>query len=302
VNLRLRGIVIPAPTAFLQDGELDEEVTREVLEFYVERKVHGIFLLGSFGQGMAMRTDQRKRAAEIAIDQVKGRVPVVIQVGATEPYTAVELAEHAKKIGADAIGMVPPYYYSDHTEYEIFEHFRIVDRAVGMPILLYNNEKYCGINISPETMGRLVKEVPRIIGVKLAFTDLERAMRYIEMLPSDFAVFALPSTLIPGLLWGVKGTINPPMSAFPELGLELTQLVDEGRLTEALHLQKKILTLLKRLRRLAVTFGKSVHCETLRARGFRIKHFPRYASRSVGENEREEIRQALAEAGVPLDH
>ncbi|HUR72429.1 MAG TPA: dihydrodipicolinate synthase family protein, partial [Candidatus Limnocylindrales bacterium] len=148
----VRGVVLPSPTVFREDGSIDEPLMRELTDWFVACGVQAFFILGSYGQGAAMQTEERKRVAEIIVQQVKHRVPVVVHVGAVDPYTAIDLGRHAKAIGAEAIGHVGPYYYADRSEYEIIEHLKMVDRAVGMPMLIYNNPRYSGYNIHPHFM------------------------------------------------------------------------------------------------------------------------------------------------------
>src|SRR3970282_1264605 len=112
-------------------GEVDEKVFREIIDFELRAKVDGLMVAGSYGQGPGMRPDQRMRAAEVALEQVQGKVPVVVHVGAPDIQTVVLLAEHSAKIGAAALLIVPPYYYTDHSEFELIEHYRAVARAVS---------------------------------------------------------------------------------------------------------------------------------------------------------------------------
>ena len=184
---QVRGIVLPSPTVFLEDGTVDEKLMRELTDWFIACGVHAFFILGSYGQGPALPPEERKKVAEIVVQQVKHRVPVVVHIGAVDPYTAIDLGKHAKAIGAEAIGHVGPYYYADRSEYEIIEHFKMVDRAVGMPILVYNNPRYSGYNIHPDFMARLVSAVPRIFGAKLAMGSVDEAMAYMKIVKAPFA-------------------------------------------------------------------------------------------------------------------
>jgi len=145
----IRGMVMPVPTPFLEDGEVDERVFEELLDFYLASGVSAFFINGSYGQGPAMAIEQRKRTAEIAVNRVKHRLPVMVHVGAVDPFTSSDLGRHARSIGADAVAIVGPYYYSDHNEYEVIEHYRAVDKATELPVMVYNNPQYSGYNITP---------------------------------------------------------------------------------------------------------------------------------------------------------
>ena len=120
----IRGVLLPIITPFDEKVRIDENIMRQLVDFHIKAGVHGLFVLGSTGQGPAMTIDERKQAAAIALDQAKSRVPVIIHVGTADAGSAVELAEHAAAHKADAVAIVPPYYYSDHTEYEIIAHYK----------------------------------------------------------------------------------------------------------------------------------------------------------------------------------
>src|SRR5437870_4426671 len=220
---KIRGIVLPLPTVFLDDGRVDEKLMRELTDWFVACGVQAFFILGSYGQGPALTPDERKRTAEIVMDHLKHRVPCIVHVGAVDPFTAIDLGTHAKSIGAEAIGHVGPYYYADRSEYEIIEHFKMVDRAVGLPILVYNNPRYSGYNIHPGFMSRLVEAVPNIFGAKLAMGSVDEAMAYMKIVSKPFAPFALASNLVSAMSVGVVGTISPPLAVTPELGVELSR-------------------------------------------------------------------------------
>jgi len=113
---RAKGNIAPIPAVFDGKGEPDLPMIERLADWYLNAGVHGFFVLGSQGQGAACRIDQRKAVAETVVRRVRGRVPVIVQIGAVDPYTSIELGQHAKSVGADAIGIVGPYYYSDRSE------------------------------------------------------------------------------------------------------------------------------------------------------------------------------------------
>src|SRR6185503_191848 len=295
---QVRGIVLPSPTVFLEDGKVDEKLMRELTDWFVACGVHAFFILGSYGQGPAMTPEERKKVAEITLKQVKHRVPVVIHIGAVDPYTAIDLGKHAKAIGAEAIGHVGPYYYADRSEYEIIEHFKMVDRAVGMPLLIYNNPRYSGYNIHPSFMARLVESVPNIFGAKLAMGSVDEAMAYMKMVKAPFAPYALASNLVSAMSVGVAGTISPPLAVTPELGVALVRAIDAGKNAEALALQKTIIRIHDIFLRLAGPFGRTIYCEAMRLRGFAVKMYPRWPSKPLTREAYDELRDLFAELNL----
>src|SRR6266545_3859687 len=289
---QIRGIVLPSPTVFLEDGRVDEKLMRELTDWFIDCDVHAFFVLGSYGQGPAMAPNERKKVAEIVVQQVKHRVPVVVHIG------AVDLGKHGKSIGADAIGHVGPYYYADRSEYEIIEHFKMVDRALGMPILVYNNPRYSGYNIHPAFMARLVETVPNIFGAKLAMGSVDEAMAYMKMVKAPFAPYALASNLVSAMSVGVAGTISPPLAVTPEIGVELIRAIDAGKLEEALALQKSVIRIHDIFLRLAGPFGRTIFCEAMRLRGFDVKMYPRWPSKPLSREAYDELKDLFVELKI----
>jgi dihydrodipicolinate synthase/N-acetylneuraminate lyase len=296
----IKGIVMPILTPFKEDGELDEAMGCELADFLIGAGVHALFTLGSFGQGPVLRIEQRKRFAEVLTKHVGGRVPVIVHVGTADSYSTAELGLHAKSIGADAIAVVGPYYYSDHTEYEIMEHFKEVGAKVGMPMMVYHNPPYSGYDIPPAMMLRLKEAVPQIFGMKLSADSLEIALNFLQALPKDFAVYGLGSTLLPGALYGIRGTIVPTMISFPELSVSLWRALEARKLDEALALQAKVNEIRSVMRTLRRTYGEAVQLEAIRLRGFAVKKFPRWTTRSFSPEDRNLLAHALNSAGVPI--
>jgi len=115
-NFKLRGITTALVTPFTQDGEVDEEALREILRFQLKARVNGFYPLGTTGVGPAMEAFERKRVAEVVVEETSGRVPVIVQIGASEPTVTLDLARHAEKIGADAVASLTPFYYHPGTK------------------------------------------------------------------------------------------------------------------------------------------------------------------------------------------
>jgi dihydrodipicolinate synthase/N-acetylneuraminate lyase len=291
----IRGMLLPIPTVFDGTGEVDEPLMRDMTQFYVGTGVHGFFVAGSYGQGPAMRPDQRKAVAKLIVEEVRGRIPVVVHIGAVEPYTAIDLGVHAREIGADAVGMVGPYYYSDHTVDEVVLHYQRVDAAVQLPMLVYNNPGYQGYPIDLPLMQRLCTTVPRIFGAKIAMGTIDDVRRYVEGIPG-FAAFALSSGLMPGMLHGIRGTISPPLTLVPELGVDLVRAIDERRDADATRLQEQVREVETVLVRVWKQYGRTPYAEGLRALGFTIKEYPRWPTMPLPEEERGPLLDLLKRA------
>jgi dihydrodipicolinate synthase/N-acetylneuraminate lyase len=296
---KIKGIVMPIMTPFKEDGELDEPMGCALADFLIGAGVHALFMLGSFGQGPVLRMDQRKRFAEVMIKHVRGRVPVIIHVGTADSYSTAELGLHAQAAGADAIAVVGPYYYSDHTEYEIVAHFKEIGQRVAAPMMVYQNPPYSGYDITPPMLLRLKESVPQIFGVKISADSLELALNYVQQLPEDIGVYGLASALLPGVLYGIRGTIVPTMISFPELAVSLWRALEEKDLDEALALQTRMNGIRNTMRTLRRTYGEAVQREAIGLRGLSVKRFPRWTTRPFSPEDRDVLARALREAGVP---
>jgi len=236
------------------------------------------------------------RAAEIAIDQTRSRVPVVIHVGTADAESTVQLAVHAADKGASAVAVIPPYYYSDHTEYEIVAHYRAVADAVSLPIFIYENPKYSGISISPELAVRMKETVPSIRGIKVAY-GMGGMLEYVRLLPPDVSVFTGNADLFGLVPFGLAGMINPPTSFVPELCVALWQALRENQYEKAVDLQSKVNNVARIVAGALRRYGRSALAEVFRMRGFAIKRFPKWETRPMPEDAREALFRDLQGSG-----
>lgn len=293
-----RGILIPLVTPFDASGALDAAALRRLTEFYAGSEVQAIFALGSAGQGLVMTLDQRRQALDTILAAANGRVPVIVHVGTIESFSGRELARHAAAAGADAIAIVPPFYYSDHTELEVIAHFgEIADAAPDLPVVVYDNPKYSGIEISPRLVLELRKRVPAIAGMKAAFASIDYMLGYLEQVP-DFAVYAgAIHHLADTAPRGVAGSINPPSSVFPELCAELWQAIAGRRTDEARQVQQRVNALTAVVADYVQRLGRGAVTEVLRMRGFDVVRYPRWTTYTFSPDDRRRLREALTAAG-----
>jgi dihydrodipicolinate synthase/N-acetylneuraminate lyase len=292
----IRGVLLPIITPFDEKGRVDEQIMRQLVDFHIGASVQGLFVLGSTGQGPAMSIEERKKAAATALDQARSRVPVVIHVGTADAESTAELASHAAAHNADAVAVVPPYYYSDHTEYEIIAHYKAVAAAMPLPIFIYENPKYSGISIAPNFAVRMKEKVPTLKGIKVAYGQ-GALLEYVRLLP-DVSVFTGNADLFGLVPFGVAGMINPPTSFVPELCVQLWKALDRKDYPKAVELQKKVDTAARLVAAELRRYGRVPLREVFRMRGFDVKRFPKWETEPMPKEAVAKLERELKTAEI----
>ena len=144
------GSLVALVTPFT-DGRVDFETLRELVDFQVESGIDGVVPVGTTGESPTLSHDEHKKVIEVVVDEVGGRVPVVVGAGSNSTTEAVDLTSFAKETGADGSLQVLPYY-NKPTQEGLYRHFSTIAEAVDLPMVLYNIPGRCGVNMAPETM------------------------------------------------------------------------------------------------------------------------------------------------------
>ncbi len=165
---------MPALVTPFKGGRIDEAALRALVDWQIESGSTGLVPVGTTGESPTLSHDEHKRVTEIVIDQSKGRVPVIAGAGSNDTTHAVEFAQHAEKAGADAVLVVTPYY-NKPTQEGMYRHFKAVNDAIGIPIIIYNIPPRSVVDMSVETMARLY-ELKNIAGVKAATAGTKRCI------------------------------------------------------------------------------------------------------------------------------
>jgi 4-hydroxy-tetrahydrodipicolinate synthase len=209
---------------------------------------HGLVPVGTTGRSPTLTPDEHKRVTEICIAEAKGRVPVIAGTGSNSTAEAIDYTEHAKKAGADAALVVVPYY-NKPTQDGIYAHFKAIAEAVDIPIFVYNVPGRTVANISVETLTRLAKDFPNIVGTKDASADLTRPSR--QRLASGEKFIQLSGedgTALGFNAHGGVGCISVTANVAPRLCAEF-QEATRGRLPQALKLRDRLMPLHHAVRR-----------------------------------------------------
>jgi 4-hydroxy-tetrahydrodipicolinate synthase len=235
---RFRGSFTALVTPF-KDGKVDEDGVRKLVDWQIANGTHGLVPVGTTGESPTLSHDEHAKVVEICLDEAKGRVPVIAGAGSNATSEAVSLARHAEKAGADAVLVVTPYY-NKPTQEGLFRHFKAVNDAIGIPIIIYNIPPRSVIDMSVATMSRLY-ELPNIAGVKDATANLARVSQQRHALGPDFVQLSGEDmTALAYNAAGGHGCISVVSNVAPALCAELQTKSLAGDYAGALVIQDRL--------------------------------------------------------------
>lgn len=237
------GIIPPLITSFDKNGDFYEKGQREIIEFLIPY-IDAVYPCGTYGSGPLMSVDERKKVAETIVDQINGRIHTIIHVGSANTRDTIDLAKHAQKIGADAVGAITPYYYK-YNEKEIINHFKLLADSVSIPVYVYNNPSSAGNTVTPSMLNQLSKE--GVAGVKDSSFDLVNFYLYQDAVENpDFNfIVGTEAIALSSFLSGGTAAICGVANVIPEPLHELWQLVKKKKWEEAQEVQLKIIRIRK---------------------------------------------------------
>ena len=233
---RFKGVWPALVTPLTENDGVDVAATRRLLDYLVDAGVHGFYVCGGTGEGVLLSVEERKLMAETVIDHVNGRVPIIMHVGAIATASAVDLARHAERAGADAIAAVPPFYYRPDFQ-AIKDHYAMITGASRLPCYLYYIPSTTGITLSAEQMWELC-QMPNVAGFKYSDFDLYKLEQILAMGSGTLNVFSGPDQLfLPCQAVGVDGAVGSTYNILPKLFLELYDAFCRSDMRAARELQ-----------------------------------------------------------------
>ena len=233
-----QGSLVALITPF-KNGEIDEAKLRELVELHVKSGTDAIIPCGTTGESPTLSHPEHKRVVEIVIDAARGRVPVVAGTGSNSTAEALELTAHAREAGASGALVVNPYY-NRPTQEGLYRHFRAVADAVDLPIILYNIASRTAVNVETDTLARLVRDCPNIVGVKEASGSLDQMTQVILACGPDFSVLSGDDNItLPLMSVGGRGVVSVVANFVPRETVEMTHaaLAGDWKLARELHLR-----------------------------------------------------------------
>jgi len=242
----LRGSVVAIVSPMRDDGALDLDAFRNLLDWHIREGTDGIVVVGTTGESPTVDYDEHCLLIKTAVDHVAGRIPVVAGTGANSTREAIELSEYAHKAGADmSLSVVP--YYNKPTQEGLYQHFRAIAEAVDIPQILYNVPGRTVADMQNDTVLRLA-QVPNIVGIKDATANLERGSDLIHRKPKGFMVFSGDdATGLPLMLLGGDGVISVTANVAAKAMHDMCAAALAGNIAKAREINDTLLGLHRHL-------------------------------------------------------
>ena len=233
-----RGSFTALVTPF-KNGSVDEKAFRDFVEWQISEGTHGLVPVGTTGESPTLSHEEHKKVVEWCVGEAKGRVPVIAGAGSNSTAVAVDFSKHAEKAGADAVLIVTPYY-NKPTQEGLYQHYKAINDAIGIPIIIYNIPGRSIVDMSVDTMKRLY-ELKNIAGVKDATANMTRVSQQRAVLGEDFNQMSGEDITALGFMaHGGHGCISVTSNVAPRLCSEFQNACLKGDYAAALKLQDKL--------------------------------------------------------------
>ncbi len=292
---RFKGSLTALVTPF-RNGSVDEKSFRGLVDWQIESGTHGLVPGGTTGESATLTHAEHKQVVEICIAEAAGRVPVIAGAGSNNTAEAIDLAQHAERAGANGLLVVTPYYNKPSQE-GLYRHFKAINDAVGLPIIIYNIPPRSVVDMSIDTMKRLF-ELPNIVGVKDATANVARVSLQRQALGPDFIQLSGEDmTALACMAAGAHGCISVSANVAPKLCSDMQNACLDGDFVGALAIQDRLVPLPAALFLEPNPAGPKYALSLLGLVGedLRLPMVP------VGEVTRGSIRTAMRHAGILHD-
>ena len=261
-----QGVYTALITPFHQDGSIDEEALRRIVDAQIDAGIAGLVPVGTTGESPTVSHEENIAVVKIVIDQARGRVPVIAGTGSNSTAEAIEMTARAAQLGATASLQVAPYYNKPSQE-GLYRHFSAIADAVDMPLMVYNIPGRTGRNIETATLARLA-EHPNIAAVKEASGSIPQVMDVISELPASFDVLSGDDNIaFTVACLGGRGVVSVASNVFPQRVVAMVDATLHGDLERARRLHFELLPMFKALfletnpGPIKYLMAKAGHCE-----------------------------------------
>ncbi|MDJ0932256.1 4-hydroxy-tetrahydrodipicolinate synthase [Breoghania sp.] len=289
-----KGSITALVTPFL-NGSVDEKGFQDFVDWQIKEGSHGLVPVGTTGESPTLSHDEHKRVVRLCVEAAAGRVPVIAGAGSNNTAEAIELARSAEASGADAVLVVTPYYNKPNQE-GLYQHFKVVNDAISIPIIIYNIPTRSVIDMKTETMARLFKDCKNIDGVKDATANITRVCEQREVMGPEFnQLSGEDATALGFMAHGGHGCISVTANVAPKLCAEFQQACLSGDFAKALVEYQDRLVPLHRVMFLEPNPGGAKYALSLLGK---MENRLRLPLVPVSEPTQAKIRDAMVHAGL----
>ena len=234
-------------TPFKEDLSVDYVALEKLVNHLIENGSDAILVAGTTGETPTLSHDEETEIFEFVKKVVNGRVKIIMGAGSNSTQTAIESSLKAKRLGADAILTVVPYY-NKPSQKGMYQHFSSIAKAVDLPIILYNIPGRTGVNMLPSTIAKLAKDFPNIVAVKQSNADLDLISDIKSLCPADFTVYSGDDSLtLPMMSLGANGVISVASHIVGKEIKEMITAFNTGDNKKALNIHLKLYPIFKKL-------------------------------------------------------
>ena len=242
----ITGSMVAIVTPMNTDGSIAWGDLEKLIEFHIENDTSAIVIVGTTGESATLDMAEHEKTIKFAVDLTAGRIPVIAGTGGNSTSEAIHLTQAAKRVGADAVLIVTPYYNKPPQE-GLYQHFEKIAESVDIPQILYNVPGRTAVDLLPETTLRLA-QIKNIVGIKEATGDIERAKYLIDNAPEGFALYSGDdATALEFMLAGGHGDISVTANISPKAMASMCQAALNGDRELAERLNDSLMPLHKKL-------------------------------------------------------
>ena len=239
------GVAIITPMK--QDGSVDFDELRKIIDFQIDNGTDSIIICGTTGESSVLSDEEHMECFRVAVDQVNGRVPVIAGSGSNCTESAIHYSKEAQKYGADAVLLVTPYY-NKATQNGLKAHYTAIAKAIDLPIILYNVPSRTGCNIQPQTAVDLAKNVDNIVAIKEASGNISQVAKLAQLAEGCIDIYSgNDDQIVPLLSLGAKGVISVLSNIAPKQTHDIVDMYLKGDVKGSCELQLKASPLIEKL-------------------------------------------------------
>ncbi len=289
----IKGSIVAIVTPMHEDGSLDLEAFRALIDFHVEQGTNGIVVVGTTGESPTVDVEEHELLISEAVKHAAGRIPVIAGTGANSTREAIELAAFSKKAGADASLSVVPYY-NKPTQEGLYLHFKAIAETVDMPHILYNVPGRTVADMGNDTVLRLA-QISNIVGIKDATGNIERGSDLLQRAPQDFAVYSGDdASTLALMMLGAHGAISVTANVAPKLMREMCAAALNGEFARAREINFRLLGLHRNL----FVEANPIPVKWAVARMGKMKNVLRLPLTPLSQSAHDAVEMAMRQAGA----